>query len=275
MLGSLPTISFFAILGASVVNAFTSVSTHGMIAGRQNNHIYADTARKNGCSHQLNLTPNEFPMPDVQDMTVARTAFALCFFGALGTAAVGRAVIPITWTKYWETQALKGLGTTLGGEDLELVGYPEPVYTNDVNQVIDYIENNMTIPEIVANFPIENQIEGYLRYESIAKAFPSANPIAVRAVFDSMALGINKNQVAPRVAMQRLESYKEDLSLLKMELNKGRTVGVTALILLLGLLGACDYFTLFHLWHGWFPLWPGPFADPMTIPDYWMNDIPS
>lgn len=160
-------------------------------------------------------------------------------------------------------------------QDLELAGYPDPVYSNDVKQVMNYIDNNMTIPEIVANFPIENQIEGYLRYESLAKAIPNANPVAVRAVFDSMALGINKNQVAPRVAMQRLEAYKEDLSLLKSELNKGRTVGVTALVILLGLLGTCDYFTLFHLWHGWFPMWPGPFADLTTIPQYWMNDIPN
>lgn len=111
-----PTIGFFAILEVSLVNAFTSVSTHGMLAGRQNNHIFTDAAKKNGCTQQLNLTPNEFPMPDVAEMTVARTAFALCLFGALGTAAAGRAVIPITWNKYWETQALKGLGTSLGGE---------------------------------------------------------------------------------------------------------------------------------------------------------------
>jgi hypothetical protein len=52
---------------------------------------------------------------DVGDMTVSRTAFCLCFFGATGSAAVGRAVIPVTWEKWQATQALKGTGTSLGG----------------------------------------------------------------------------------------------------------------------------------------------------------------
>jgi len=138
--------------------------------------------------------------------------------------------------------------------DLELP-YPEPVYEADVVEILANIEN-MTIPAIVQNYPIPNQIQGYLRYESLVLANPDSHPMAVRAVFDSLALGINKNQVAPRVAVQRLESYKEDLSRLKMELNKGRTIGVTALMILLTLIGAADYFSLYHLFHAYFPLWP-------------------
>ena len=52
---------------------------------------------------------------DAYDMSVSRTAFFLCFFGAAGSAAIGRAVIPIVWEKYWDTQALVGAGNTLGG----------------------------------------------------------------------------------------------------------------------------------------------------------------
>ena len=83
----------------------------------------------------------------------------------------------------------------------------------------------MTIPAIVSDYPIENQIEGYLRFESLIKAMPDTNPTAVRAVFDSMALGINKNQIAPRVAQARLQSYEEDISRMKEEMNKGKALG--------------------------------------------------
>lgn len=220
---------------------------------------------------------------DVGDMTVSRTAFFLCFFGATGSAAVGRAVIPVTWEKWQATQALKGAGSSLGGPELEVFGYPEPVYENDIKQMIGNI-NNMTIPEIVQSFPIEDQIPGYLRYESLVQANPDVKPMAVRVLFDSMALGINKNQIAPRVAMERLEAYQNDLSLIGVELTKVKTVGVTALVILLGLLGAADYFSVYHLWKGWFPLWPGFAHFPgslfsmetgfAAIPSYWVGEIP-
>ena len=68
------------------------------------------------------------------------------------------------------------------------------------------------------------------------------------------------------------------------ELAKARTVGIAALVILLGLLGAADYFSVYHLWKGWFPLWPGFDHLPgslfsmdsglAAIPDYWVDDIP-
>ena len=42
-------------------------------------------------------------------------------------------------------------------QEINLFGYPEPIYENDVLKIID---NNMTIPEIVESYPIENQIPG-------------------------------------------------------------------------------------------------------------------
>lgn len=195
---------------------------------------------------------------------------------------------------------------------MNLLGYPEPIYENDLQKIIC---NNMTIPEIVESFPIENQIPGrsrievlflywldfltyrssynanlilyphtgYLRYESLAQANPDVQPMAVRAVFDGMALGITKNQVHPRVAAERLAAYK-DVSQLEADLKKNKTLGISALIILLGLIGAADYFTLYHFYHGWFPTWPGLSHLPgsliasdtglFALPDYWVDEIP-
>lgn len=233
-------------------------------------------------STQLGMIDNlDLSLIDVQDMTVSRVAFWLCLVAAAGTAQLGRSAIPVTWDKFQAVQALAGQGSPKGGVDLGLP-YPEPVYEADVVEILGNIEN-MTIPAIVQNYPIPNQLEGYLRYESLVLANPDSHPMAVRAVFDSLALGINKNQVAPRVAIQRLESYKEDLSRLKFELTKGRTIGVTALMILLALIGAADYFSLFHLFHAYFPLWPGVETFPaslfdvpklLSLGDYYMNDVP-
>jgi len=47
---------------------------------------------------------------------------------------------------------------------MNLLGYPEPIYENDLQKIIC---NNMTIPEIVESFPIENQIPGRYRKEEL------------------------------------------------------------------------------------------------------------
>jgi len=241
-----------------------------------------DVTRQQKKSTKLGMVDNlDLSLIDVQDMTVSRVAFWLCLVAAAGTAQLGRSAIPVTWDKFQAVQALAGQGSPKGGVDLELP-YPEPVYEADVVEILANIEN-MTIPAIVQDYPIPNQLEGYLRYESLVLANPDSHPMAVRAVFDSLALGINKNQVAPRVAIQRLESYKEDLSKLKFELTKGRTIGVTALMILLALIGAADYFSLYHLFHAYFPLWPGVETFPaslldvgklLSLGDYYMNDVP-
>ncbi|KAL7553751.1 hypothetical protein ACHAWF_017077, partial [Thalassiosira exigua] len=244
-------------------------------------NVASPAPRATAAKKSVQLYAIDASLVNVNDMAVSRAAFALCFFGAAGSAAIGRAVIPKIWDKYWDVQSLVGAGTAIGGREIDLFGYPEPVYENDVLKIIG---NNMTIPEIVESFPIENQIPGYLRYESLAQANPDVQPMAVRAVFDSMALGINKNQVAPRVAVQRLEAYKADLDQMTKELSKAQAVGLSALIILLTLIGAADYFSIYHLYHGWFPTWPGLEDLPSSlfagdtglaaIPNYWLNDIP-
>ena len=63
----------------------------------------------------MELNAIDTSLIDVYDMTVSRTAFFLCLFGATGSAAMGRVVIPKTWASYWDTQSLIGSGTPLGG----------------------------------------------------------------------------------------------------------------------------------------------------------------
>lgn len=190
----------------------------------------------------------------LQEIEAARSAFVLCFAGAVGSAAVGREAIPVTYREWQKRNELKGKGTSLGGQDLELFGYPEPVYSKDVMSVL---KNNMTVNEMMEAYPVEGALPGYLRYESLAKANEGTSQMAVRAVFDSIAMGINKNQVNPFLAEQKMELFKEDIGLLKENSQLTKTVGVTALVLLLSILGAADFFAVYHLWHGWFPEWHG------------------
>merc|ERR1719356_198348 len=218
----------------------------------------------------------------ISEMETARAAFVLAFAGAAGTAAVGREVIPVTLREWKKLNALKGQGYSVGtGEELDLFGYPEPVYSDDVMAIIN---NPMSVYEIVNEYPIEGQIPGYLRFESMAKANAEAPQVAVRAVFDSIAVGVNKNTVAPSIAVEKLEAYKSDgLDMMIQNSRLNKTIGVSALVILLTLLGSADYFALFHLFHGWFPEWSGTAGLPLSLLDFkayaslpscYMNDVP-
>jgi len=218
----------------------------------------------------------------IQEMETARAAFALCFAGAIGTAAVGREVIPVTIREWKKLNALKGQGySTQSGDQLDLFGYPEPVYSNDVMAIIS---NNMTVYEMVNEYPIQGQLPGYLRFESLAMANADKSQVAVRAVFDSIAVGVNKNSVAPSIAAEKFELYKrEGLDMMTKNSRLSKTIGVAALVVLLSLLGAADYFAIFHLFHGWFPEWSGTTGLPLSLLDFsaysslpssYMNDVP-
>lgn len=169
----------------------------------------------------------------------------------------------------------------MSGDQLDLFGYPEPVYSDDVKAILN---NNMTVYEMVSEYPIEGQLPGYLRFESLAQANAEVSQVAVRALFDSIAIGLNKNSVAPSVAAEKLELYKrEGLDSMTSNSRLNKTIGVSALVILLGLLGAADYFAIFHLFHGWFPEWSGTAGLPFSLLDFsaysslpssFMNDIP-
>lgn len=218
----------------------------------------------------------------ISEMVTARSAFVLCFAGALGTAAVGREVIPITISEFKKLQALKGQGySTKSGEQLDLFGYPEPIYSDDVMAIIN---NPMSVNEIVEEYPIKGQLPGYLRYESLAQANAEVSQVAVRALFDSIVVGVNKNSVAPQIAVQKLDQYKQEgLEAMTSNSRLSKTIGVVSLVILLTLLGAADYFALFHLFRGWFPesviTANLPFSllnlpAYLQLPSCFMNDIP-
>lgn len=218
----------------------------------------------------------------VAEMETARAAFCLCFAGALGTAAVGRQVIPVSIREWKKVNELKGQGqSSMSGDQLDLFGYPEPVYTGDVQRVL---ENDMSVYDMMTEYPVEGALPGFLRFESLVQANPEVPPVAVRAVFDSMAVGVNKNTVNPATAMNKMESYKtEGLDQMVSDSQLSKTIGVLALVILLSLLGSADYFAIFHLFHGWFPEWEGTARLPMSLIDFgaysslpnsYMNDVP-
>eukprot|EP00555_Chaetoceros_dichaeta_P012412 CAMPEP_0198269004 /NCGR_PEP_ID=MMETSP1447-20131203/39647_1 /TAXON_ID=420782 /ORGANISM="Chaetoceros dichaeta, Strain CCMP1751" /LENGTH=218 /DNA_ID=CAMNT_0043960353 /DNA_START=314 /DNA_END=970 /DNA_ORIENTATION=- len=214
-------------------------------------------------------------------MSNSRITFWLCFFGATGSAAVGRAAIPKTIKSIKLNQSLAGQGNSLGGEDLGLIGYPETIYREDVEKVLN---NPVLIDDIVAKYPIPNRMPNMLQYESFAMANPDANPLAIRAVFDSLVVGINKNSAAPQAAQDNIIKFRTDLDALKKQNNVGKAIGIFAFFFLLSLIGGADWFAFYHGWKGWFPLWPGLSNFPASlfdgnigvtsIPKYWMGEIP-
>jgi len=216
----------------------------------------------------------------ITEMSNSRITFWLCAFGATGSAAVGRAAIPKTIDAIKLNLSLAGKGNS-GGEELGLIGYPEPIYRGDVEKILN---NPIPMSEIAEKYPVQGRMRNMLQYESFAKVNPDANPLAVRAVFDSLVLGIAKNSALPATAQESLDLFKTDLEALKNQNNKGKAIGFTALIFLLGLIGGADWFAFYHGWHGWFPLWPGlshfpgslisPDTGLIAIPKYWLGDIP-
>jgi len=216
----------------------------------------------------------------VKEMATSRITFWLCFFGASGSAAVGRAAIPKTIDSIKLNQELSGKENA-GGETLGLVGYPESIYRDDVMMILN---NPMKVNQIREKYPIEGTLPAMFQYKSLVKANPDANPLAVRAVFDSLVIGINKMSVSPDSAQEKMDEFKMDLNVLKTRNNVGKLIGIGAFLFLLVLIGGADWFAFFHCWRGWFPLWPGLSAFPgslftsdggiTSIPNYWMSDIP-
>jgi len=219
----------------------------------------------------------------MQEMTNSRSAFGLYLFGSLGTAALGRSAIPVTIDRIKLNNALAKEGETkdsLGGANMQL-GYPGPVFEDDVREVLD---NPMSMTEIVDKFPIPGKIRGFLSYEAFAKANPNSSPLAVKAVWDAFALGINTKVVSPFTAQGKFDKFREDMSEIKSMLLYGKIIGIVAFLLLLGGLGTADGYAAYHGWKGWFPEWPGlnnfpfSFVDPSTgilaIPKYYTWNIP-
>jgi hypothetical protein len=222
-------------------------------------------------------------------MSVSRGLFYLWFFGASGSAGIGRKAFPAFLEKETEKQNLAELGPTLGGDDFGLSPfcvYPKDLKTADVETIVSL---PLTVEQIVSKYPVENNFlsaKGYLTFEAY-KRYTSqdsgCNPLAVRAIFDT--LNCNSNVCEPDKAQTALDSYKQDINAIKSGLlvaTATRFGGIFALILLLFLADWQAF--IVHAFAGWLPEWPGfddfpsSFFDPETgiqaIPKYYMWDIP-
>mmetsp|Transcript_10532 Transcript_10532/g.23585 ORF Transcript_10532/g.23585 Transcript_10532/m.23585 type:complete len:188 (-) Transcript_10532:51-614(-) len=180
------------------------------------------------------------------------------------------------------TQQLKDQGPSLGGETLgisPLIGYPRDLYVSDVEQVV---KNPLSVEQMVEKYPVENNLwsrNGYLTFKCFQEANQKANPLAVRAVMESMASS-GGEVVEPEKAQEKLEQYASNVDALKQDLLKNKLVGYSSIATLFFLLGLADVVAAGHLYHGWFPEWPGAENFPWTvfdsdkglgaIPKYWI-----
>jgi len=180
-------------------------------------------------------------------------------------------------------------------DDMGIRGYPEPIYLSDVQPIIS---NKMDALSIARTFDerSESQVFQYthlsdddrvpfLTFDSYHRANPAADPMALRAVFDSFSNSIGGgNVISPITAQERLDEYKEDVSIMTKRLNGSKVLGVTAFVFVLLLLGFTDYLTIYHLWRGFFPEWHGFDHMPASLfdgsigigvlPRYFLLDIP-
>ena len=244
----------------------------------------------------------------IQEMSNARFAFGMCFYGALGIGSIGRELIPIVFGRYQTTSSLESDGSIAvrsgsavanSDEDLRIWGYPEKIYKKDVEMILN---NKLTPLAIAKKYPIARDEDTdpsyeythlteavpFLGYEGFVKANPGANPVALRAVFDSFSNSIGgSNAVSPITAQRNIETYldnKKVTGALAKKLNGGKSLGIAAFVFLLILLGVGDALAIFHLWKGWFPEWQG-FSDiPASLfdqnigiavlPNFFVGDVP-
>lgn len=211
----------------------------------------------------------------------ARSEFFLWFFGASGSAGIARGQFPKMYNQVQKIQSLRGQGSTLGGETIglsPLCGYPEDIACADVEQVVN---NPQTISDIISKYPNDGSFlakKGYLTFMAFEAANTKANPLAVRAIFDSFSQ--STDTCDPKVAEQKLQDYREDVRRLNDALLSSKVSGWASIVTLLFLLALADIVAAGHAYNGWFPDWPGgrnfpasllePGGAIWTIPKYWI-----
>ncbi len=232
----------------------------------------ASRVTKKTSSSQLHLSP-EFGVEN------ARRLFYLWFFGASGGGGIAVGAFPQMAKKFQDIQALKGVGPTLGGENIGLppllTGYPEDLKLADVQKILN---NKMTVEQMVNKGPKDSfwAERGYLRFESFVAANKNCNPLALRAVFDAMTTSVST--VSPVTAQQLLDAFRDDIGLFKRTLLLSKAKGYSAIAFLLFLLGIAAATSADAFASGWFPDWPGLENFPVslinpgfwTIPEYWI-----
>jgi hypothetical protein len=259
---------FLFLSGASLAAAFVPkhFAAAPAVAASKNNHS------------RLNAVADVSAA--IQDMETSRVAFFLWFFGASGGAGIARSAFPRMYNSAQAIKGMKGEGKTLGGQTLglnPLCGYPEDISLADVDKILN---NGLTVEQLVEKFPVEGNFlsaKGYLTYKAFKEANKDNNPLAVRAIFDS--LNSSTEVCSPDIAQQKLDSYKEDPFLIAAELFKAKLIGFSSIFTLLFLLGLADVTAFGHARSGWFPDWPGLTNFPVSfisdlkeIPNYWVKD---
>jgi len=215
------------------------------------------------------------------EIEASRTAFFIWAFGASGAAGIARSAFPRMYKQVTYIRSLKDEGPSLGGETIglsPLCGYPIDLCVADVKKIVN---NRLSVEQIVAKYPVEGNFlsrKGYLTFDAFQQANKGSNPLAVRAVFDTFAQSTDVSD--PNIAQQKIDSYKEDITIINGALLKAKGTGFSAIVVLLFLLGLADIVAAGHAYHGWFPEWPGgqnfPLCifdletGPLTIPKYWI-----
>ena len=148
-----------------------------------------------------------------------------------------------------------------------LVGYPEDIAIKDIQKVAN---NRMTIEQMVKKFPEEDNYlasKGYITYSAFEKANSGANPLAIRAVFDTFSQSTDISE--PKIAQEKLEIYKNDVYAINGGLIKSKITGYVTTFTLLFLLGFADITAFGHANDGWFHDWK--LSDGIqNIPDFWI-----
>ena len=271
------------------------------------------SARSSKASSQLGATMVPTTAEAIQEMANARFAFGMCFYGALGVGSIGRELIPIVFGRYQTTNSLEssdGSSATIRSaskniidndqeDDLGIWGYPEKIYRTDVEMIL---KNKLSPLAIAKKYPIAQDEDAdkryeythmkdsvpFLGYDGFVKANPRANPVALRAVFDSFSNSIGgSNAVSPITAQRNIDTFLVNKAVtggLAKKLNGGKSLGIAAFVFLLVLLGVGDGLAVFHLWKGWFPEWQG-FSDMPSslfdqntgiavLPNFFVGDVP-
>lgn len=204
------------------------------------------------------------------DVEASRVQFFGWFFGASGGIGIALSAFPRMYDQFRSLQSLKGREPSLGGDTVgisPLCGYPEDLSVGDLEKIVN---NPLTIQQMAAKFPIENNFlsrNGYITFPAYEKANKGSNPLVIRAVFDSFAQ--STDACDPFVAQDKIDSYKEDIYRIKGTLLYSKFTGYAAIGTLLFLLVLADVIVIGHARDGWFPYWK--FADGIIhIPDYWI-----
>jgi len=167
----------------------------------------------------------------------ARGAFFFFFFAGSGALGIGGAQIPKLLAEFDEVKQLAG-SFSKGGKEFPLspvasFGYPEPVYEEDLQDVLD---NMPTIKEIQEAGDKKSFMAaaGYLERDAFNKliterAEGNVNKVALQCVFDALTGGGSTTLAPPQAFAEKMPIWKtQGLDSLASDLQKAQGKRLTA-----------------------------------------------